>query len=92
MKATINGIIYEGTEDEIRRMVENPPNRNGWQEINYPDTAPSTEPYPSWPPSVPSWPNNAGWPRWFETPCQRNWDGSPRVTCLWCSDGDDILC
>lgn len=25
MKATINGITYEGTEDEIRRIVENPP-------------------------------------------------------------------
>ena len=27
MKATIDGITYEGSEDEIRRMVENPPNR-----------------------------------------------------------------
>lgn len=25
MKVTINGITYEGTEDEIRRIVENPP-------------------------------------------------------------------
>lgn len=26
MKVTINGVTYEGTEDEIRRIVENPPN------------------------------------------------------------------
>lgn len=25
MKVTIKGITYEGTEDEIRRIVENPP-------------------------------------------------------------------
>ena len=25
MKVTINGVTYEGTEDEIRRIVENPP-------------------------------------------------------------------
>ena len=54
MKATIDGITYEGTEDEIRRIVENPPQ----------------------PPVV----------RIINTGCpagdyQRNWDGSPRVTC-----------
>lgn len=27
MKATIDGITYEGTEEEIRRIVENPPHR-----------------------------------------------------------------
>ena len=27
MKATIDGITYEGTEEEIRRIVENPPRR-----------------------------------------------------------------
>lgn len=27
MKATIDGVTYEGTEDEIRRIVENPPAR-----------------------------------------------------------------
>lgn len=26
MKVTINGVTYEGTENEIRRIVENPPN------------------------------------------------------------------
>lgn len=25
MKVTINGVTYEGSEDEIRRIVENPP-------------------------------------------------------------------
>ena len=25
MKATVDGVTYEGTEDEIRRIVENPP-------------------------------------------------------------------
>lgn len=25
MKVTINRVTYEGTEDEIRRIVENPP-------------------------------------------------------------------
>jgi hypothetical protein len=27
MKATVDGITYEGTEEEIRRIVENPPHR-----------------------------------------------------------------
>lgn len=27
MKATIDGIVYEGLEEEIRRIVENPPLR-----------------------------------------------------------------
>lgn len=27
MKATIDGIVYEGSEEEIRRIVENPPLR-----------------------------------------------------------------
>lgn len=27
MKATVDGITYEGTEDEIRRIIENPPHR-----------------------------------------------------------------
>ena len=27
MKATIDGIVYEGSEEEIRRIVENPPPR-----------------------------------------------------------------
>lgn len=58
MKATIDGITYEGTEEEIRRIVENQPNRPpvtiNWQT----------------PPAVP--PTDG---------IQRNWDGSPRLTC-----------
>lgn len=27
MKATVDGVVYEGTEEEIRSIVENPPNR-----------------------------------------------------------------
>lgn len=53
MTATIDGITYEGTEEEIRRIVENPPHRP-------PATITHIEPWPG---------------------CQRNWDGSPRVTC-----------
>ena len=40
MKVTINGITYEGTEDEIRRIVENPPCtpsvRTNWLEGDFP--------------------------------------------------------
>lgn len=41
MKVTIDGITYEGTEEEIRRIVENPPHRptppiNGWPTGDYP--------------------------------------------------------
>lgn len=38
MKATIDGITYEGTEEEIRRIVENPPHRP-------PVTITHTDPY-----------------------------------------------
>ena len=55
MKATIDGITYEGTEEEIRHIVENPPHRPPVQ-INYWDEwgrnipmpplyAPTEEPY-----------------------------------------------
>ena len=88
MKATINGITYEGSEEEIRRIVENPPN-NGYPQINrpYPYWPSETPAYPTWPEEVPGWPycpDSGGFP-WG----QRNWDGSPRVTC--CIDGD-FLC
>lgn len=45
MKATVDGVVYEGSEDEIRRIVENPPNRPaphlthaeaGWPPGDYP--------------------------------------------------------
>ena len=35
MKVTIEGITYEGTEDEIRRIVENPPTRRPSVVIRY---------------------------------------------------------
>ena len=51
MKATIDGITYEGTEEEIRRIVENPPHRPpvqiNWWTVDYP--RPTTPP-PSPPP------------------------------------------
>ena len=60
MKATVNGVTYEGTEDEIRRIVEDPPARPGG--VIRIRRAPSQGPL---------WPNDF----------QRNWDGSPKVTC-----------
>lgn len=55
MKVTIDGITYEGTEEEIRRIVENPPHRppvqiNYWDEWGRnipppPRYAPTEEPY-----------------------------------------------
>lgn len=45
MKATVDGITYEGTEEEIRRIVENPPvqppvrithSPGGWPPGDYP--------------------------------------------------------
>ena len=27
MRVSLDGLVYEGTEDEIRRIVENPPKR-----------------------------------------------------------------
>lgn len=81
MKVTINGVTYEGTEDEIRRIVENPPNYGG-DRINYPypiNPGPYVTPtYPEWPPLSPSYPTNIE-VTWRDFP--RNWDGSPRVTC-----------
>ena len=80
MKVTINGVTYEGTEDEIRRIVENPPNGGGT--INYPPSYPtnpgpySPPVYPPWPPEYPPYPGNTDWP-WG----RRNWDGTPIVTC-----------
>ena len=56
MKATIDGITYEGTEEEIRRIVENPPHKppvqiNWWDEWGRnippaPRYTPTEEPYP----------------------------------------------
>ena len=76
MKVTIDGIQYEGTPDEIRDIVENPPHRRS---VNIPDDWPDdgTRNYPrrrgiDMTPTV-TW--------WDNIPTQRNWDGSPRITC-----------
>ena len=60
MKATIDGVTYEGTVDEIRDIVENPPCERGTVRIRLAPPPPRLE--------------DLGW-------AQRNWDGSPRVTC-----------
>ena len=74
MTVTINGLTYEGTPDEIRDIVENPPCQ---RTVNRPD----------------DWQDDWNYPRrerndmtpqvtwWDNFPIQRNWDGSPRVTC-----------
>lgn len=69
MKVTVNGVTYEGTEDEIRNIVENPPRKQGTIQTWL--TPPPSE---LWPPSP-----SELWPGLDRT--QRNWDGSPRVTC-----------
>lgn len=91
MKVTINGITYEGTEDEIRRIVENPPRNDGIrinEPVEFPDN--SERNYPEWPNRTYPWPDSVQrypWPISIPTnPCddpywQRNWDGTPRVTC-----------
>lgn len=56
MKATVDGVTYEGTEDEIRRIVESPPTRPSVTIRYNPELI------------IPNYP-------------QRNWDGSPIVTC-----------
>ena len=70
MKVTLEGITYEGTEDEIRGIVENPPNRG------YPQTMPL---YPVWPRQQPVPEPPKKYEVTWDFP--RNWDGSPRVTC-----------
>lgn len=65
MKATVDGVTYEGTEAEIRRIVENPPGR----------TAPVQHPGRTTPVQHLGW----VWQRDGDYP--RNWDGSPAVTC-----------
>ena len=84
MRVTINGITYEGTPDEIRDIVENPPELNGGQHqhIDCPDN--DRWNYPRWPETNPrqTWPGTNPIMTWWDSPgIQRNWDGSPRVTC-----------
>jgi len=96
MKVTINGITYEGTEEEIRRIVENPPIA---PIVNTPREFPDNtdREIPGWPIRTYPWPNEVPhyplpdsvpspyWPN--ATPTNpnewpwRNWDGTPRVTC-----------
>ena len=99
MKVTINGITYEGTVEEIRKIVENPPDQKIVNEpVEFPDNTEReihewpTRTYP-WPDSVPHypWPDSTPhtWPNVNPTNPNdwpwRNWDGTPRVTCstLW---------
>lgn len=58
MKATINGVTYEGTVDEIRDIVENPPCRQGVLQ-----TRQSPQPSGLWPDLDWSWRNWDGSPR-----------------------------
>lgn len=85
MKATINGITYEGTPAEIRDIVGNPPVRNGGsQHADCPDNDRFNDPphtvypifpvYPAYP--HPTNPNDITW-----TFYRMNWDGSPAITC-----------
>ena len=97
MKVTINGITYEGTVEEIRRIVENPPGQKTVNEpVEFPDNSGREihewpmRTYP-WPVDVPHYPlpdsvpSPYTWPN--ATPTNpnewpwRNWDGTPRVTC-----------
>ena len=87
MRVTIDGITYEGTPEEIRDIVENPPVHNDDnQHINRPDDRfnypiyplypdPYQDPYPTYP-----YPSDITW-----TYYKKNWDGSSAVTS--CADG-----
>ena len=80
MRVTINGITYEGTPSEIRDIIENPPRQQQQQSsdrTDCPDNDRWNYPRYPWPDSVPS-PFTT---TWWDSGFQRNWDGSPRVTC-----------
>lgn len=93
MRVIINGITYEGTPQEIRDIVENPPVRNGGsQHADCPDNDRFNDPphtvypiypvYPAYPyPTLPDpvYPTNPADITW--TFYKRNWDGSPAITC-----------
>ena len=89
MKVTIDGITYEGTPQEIRDIVENPPVSNGGsQHTDCPDNDRFNDPiYPTYPyPTYPTYPTypypyptNPADITW--TYYKRNWDGSPVITC-----------
>ena len=106
MKVTIDGITYEGTVDEIREIVRNPPTRSTEiHGVNFPndDGEDNTnrhkrdrrfrewddgERYKRADPTMPFTTSPFVWPEDF----QRNWDGSPRVTCSDSSDQDGDIC
>ena len=70
MKVTIDGITYEGTVDEIREIVSNPPtrsiNRTNTQHVDF-----QKSDWDDMHRRLQDWPNDF----------QKNWDGSPKVTC-----------
>lgn len=65
MKVTIDDITYEGTVDEIRQIIENPPRNHNSTKYDFPIP-------------VPVYLTNDGL---WNTQFPRNWDGSPMVTC-----------
>ena len=78
MKVTIDGITYEGTPSEIRDIVENPPEINGSHQKQHID-CPDNDRW-NYPRKELNFPNPIM--TWWDAPgIQRNWDGSPRVTC-----------
>ena len=88
MKVTIDGITYEGTVDEIREIVSNPPTRSTEPHaVNFPNDDGDNNTnrhkrdrrFREWDDDMPftTSPSPSIWPNDF----QRNWDGSPRVTC-----------
>lgn len=80
MKATVDGIMYEGTEEEIRRIVENPPRRPPVRVING-----SSVGCPRTWGEVPTDPGDYS----------RTWDGVPVVPCDTATVGrrdDGISC
>lgn len=80
MRATIDGITYEGTPEEIRDIVENPPVLNaGKQHTNCPDNGRLNYPtYPTYPYPYPYPTNPANITRAYY---KWNCDKSPAITC-----------
>ena len=95
MKVTIDGITYEGTVDEIREIVRNPPTRSTeTPPLNFPkdDEDNNTNRHKrdrrfrEWDDGErykwtdPTMPFTTS-PSVWPNDYQRGWDGSPRVTC-----------
>ena len=105
MKVTIDGITYEGTVDEIREIVSNPPTRSTEPHaVNFPkdDEDNNTNRHKRDRRFI-EW-DDGEWYKWtdpvrpFTSPSvwpndfQRGWDGSPRVTCSDSTDQDGEVC